>query len=324
MNTASKLKQDLEYIDSLESFQGFTGDPHQVGALYFYKKLDCLVTLAYKVSHDFFKRPHLYTNLGADKSDKDEPFSSLIAKLHAQYGTDELFPSLEQRDRIYIPIFGEGANSIASETESDFPRLRDELISAAAAFAERVYNTGEDMLRERVKTTHRPFQEYLTGLYGASLKWSADFALPNIAENIAYMILRNEGVVSVFGIDTPPIKEWPYREDSNGDKLVEAISKQLIWSDQQDEGCITRERISNLQRAALRGTEAIKSIIDYKESSGNEALDLLIKRCYTWGAALLSLNASSNSNHSLPALNNTERMIHMGNTPLYRPVNQRR
>src|SRR5438876_609648 len=76
----------------------------------------------------------------------------------------------------------------------DFPRWRDDLVSAAAAFSERVYDTGVAMLRARVQTTHRPFQEYLSGLDGASLKWSSRQSLPYLTDGSAYPILRNPGV----------------------------------------------------------------------------------------------------------------------------------
>ena len=158
---ASLTKQK---ISDLNSFNGVTGDPHQVAGLYFYSVLDCLVDLAYKVSSDFFKRPQLYLDLGPipPPANVGPTFSSILAKLHTRYGSDEFLPSAAQRDEIYLPILGRDAG-YSTDEEGDFPRLRDELIQAAAAFAERVFDTGAEMLRERVRTTHRPFREYLTG-----------------------------------------------------------------------------------------------------------------------------------------------------------------
>jgi hypothetical protein len=289
-------------ISDLNSFNKVTGDPRQVAGLYFYSVLDCLVDLAYKVSYDFFKRPHLYIDLGPAQNNPIElgstqhkgstspAFPSILAKLHAQYGSNEFLPSTAQRDEIDLPIFGRVAG-YSTDEEGDFPRLRDELNNAAATFAERVFDTGVEMLRERVRTTHRPFQEYLIGLQGDSVQWSRGFALPQLTEDVSYTILRNKGVAGVFGIDKPPRGIWPYTEDSNGDKLVEAISKQLMWTDQPQDMCITREQVSNLQRVALRGAEAIATIIDFQETLGNSDLDLLITKCYTWGAALMSLSS---------------------------------
>jgi len=279
-------------ISDLNSFNKATGDPRQVAGLYFYSVLDCLVDLAYKVSYDFFQRPHLYIDLGSTQHEASTsaPFSLILAKLHAQYGSNEFLPSTVQRNEIYLPIFGRVAG-YSTDEEGDFPRLRDELINAAAAFAERVFDTGVEMLRERVRSTHRPFQEYLIGLQGDSVQWSREFALPQLTDEVSYTILRNKGVAGVFGIDKPPSGSWPYTEDSNGDKLVEAISKQLMWTNQPKDMCITREHFSNLQRVALRGAEAIATIIDFQETLGNSDLDLLITKCYTWGATLMSVSS---------------------------------
>jgi hypothetical protein len=274
------------YIKDLQTFDQVTGDPRQVAGLYFYMLLDCLVELAYKVSKDFFKRPHLYTQLAGT--------AGVLASLHARYGSDEEVPSKEQRDAMYVPLFGEIAGSLTNDN-GDFPRLRDQLVSAAAAFSERVYDTGEDMLRARVRTTHRPFKEFLTGLHGDSLVWSKDGALSPLTKNRVYNIFRNQGVASVFGISTVPKEDWPYDQDSNADKLVEEVFKQIVWVG-QSEGALmtylTREHFSNLQRAALRGADAIATIIDYDEGKTEDDLDRLITKCYTWGSALVSLSVT--------------------------------
>jgi len=317
-------------ISDLNSFNGVTGDPRQVAGLYFYSVLDCLVDLAYTVSCDFFKRPQLYLNLERIEpvAETSEPaaetnptLASILALLHARYGSSESLPSTIQRDEIYFPIFGRGAGFLPDE-ESDFPRLRDELINAAAAYAERVFDTGVEMLRERVRTTHKPFKAYLIGLQGDSVKWSRGFALPNLTEDVSYTILRNKGVAGVFGINKPPIDDWPYTEDSNGDKLVEEISKKLMRADQPESMPITREYFSNLQRVALRGAEAIATIIDFQETEtqGNSELDLLITKCYTWGAALKSVSSRPITVQPTPAKN--EPGIANGYTTLYKPLNQ--
>lgn len=183
-----------------------TKDDRQIAGAYFYLQLDCLVAYGYQVACDFFRRPHLYTALGGQARE--------LARLRAQYGNDERVPSQEQRDKIFLPLFGQSGTGPANE-QGDFPRLRDELVDAAAAYAERVYDTGVEMLRERVRTTHRPFKDYLTGLQGDSLAWSTDEALTGVARKLAYPILRNQGVSSVFGISTAPKAQWPFAEDSN-------------------------------------------------------------------------------------------------------------
>jgi hypothetical protein len=196
----------IERIRDLESFSAQTSEPHQVAGLYFFSVLDCLVDLSYKVAHDFFDRPHLYLDLGSAQTDPKRPsIAPLLASLHAQYGTNEYLPGKAQRQQIFSALFGPAfGHGIAGD--HDFSRLRNELVNACAAFAERVYDTGVEMLRERVRSAHRSFNEYLTGLLGDSVRWSRDSAMSRLTEEVAYPILRNPGTSSVFGIARPQLE----------------------------------------------------------------------------------------------------------------------
>lgn len=268
------------------AFTPVSSKSHHVAALYFYLELDALIDCAHAVATDFFARPQLYTALG-------EPLAPRLAELYARYGTDERIPSSAQRNLIYRSVFGRAAESGASAGDGDFGRLSADLIAAAGAFAERAYDTGEVMLRERVRSAHRPLRDYLDGLGGDSLAWSSEEALAGITRDRAYPILRNAGVCAVFGISTPPRAEWPYVPDANGDKLIEEVTKQL--SGDQALPRLTREGISNRQRAALRGAEALVSVLAFNEEGSDDHLTLLITRCYTWGAALRGLAAAPSS-----------------------------
>jgi hypothetical protein len=280
-------------IASLATFEAAISEPHQVAGLYFSSALDCLIESAHDVSHDFFHRPHLYLTLG------DETVNRL-ALLHGQYGYSQLLLAKVQRHQVYCALFGPAAG-LGTDDDSDFARLRNGLVNASAAFAERVYDTGVGMLRERVLSAHRPFHEYLTGLLGDSVRWSRDAISGHLAEGVAYPILRSQGVAAVFGVQSPPRPDWPYTEDSNADKLLEEIDRQLravgpmTLSNPstsmltRERARLTRERVSNLQRVALRGAEAISATIDFDErASSDDELDELITRCYTWGSALTS------------------------------------
>ncbi|MGH8655931.1 MAG: hypothetical protein ACREYE_28805 [Gammaproteobacteria bacterium] len=242
-------------INDLESFKKVTSDPHQIAGLYFFYKLDCLIDLAYKVSHDFYDRPELFTDLAGA--------SEAIARLHARYGCDEGFLNKKQRLAIYFALFGMPASmDVLADEEGNFPNLRDELIEACATFVETKFGD-EDSLRENVRQKHRLFEEYLTGLKGDSVNWSRDNALSGLTEDVSYQILRNKGVSAVYGIATKPKNEWPYLFDSNADKLIEKVSKQLMSPEKSEKTdadgqhemykYISREEITNLQRAAIEG-----------------------------------------------------------------------
>jgi len=178
-------------IENLDSFQDVTGESGELAGLYFFSLLDCLVVLATKVAHDFFDRPHLYTTLEPEgQSATVGSLAALLARLHARDGSTERFLSAAQRAQIYRPLFGPSPGA-GQHGEHDFKSLSRELVNACAAFAERVFDSGVEMLRERVRTTHRPFKQYLTGLQGDSVQWSRNEALPQLTEEVAYAILRS-------------------------------------------------------------------------------------------------------------------------------------
>lgn len=271
-------------ITSLESFREVTEEPRQVAGLYFYQLLDCLIDLAYQISGDFRARPQLYRHLG------ERTMPLILARLNAKYGSDVDFLSKEQRSAIYLPVFGTWDEVSAPSAKDSFPRLRDDLIRAVLAFAERAVDTGIEMLRARVRTAHRPFKNYLLELHGDSVRFSTDTALAELTEKNAYPILRDQGVAAVFGLTKDRETRYPYATDPAEDLLVEQISTQLSSPGYT---VYTRDRISNLQRAALRGAEAIAAAIDFDEAdperSSTEHLELLITKIYTWGTVLESL-----------------------------------
>jgi hypothetical protein len=266
-------------VSDLESFNEVTGEGRELAGLYFYSVLDFLVDLAELVSRDFFVRPHLFLEPG------DPPVSELLAKLDARSGSDERVPSRQQRERTFGPLFGQ-VGLTSGDGSSDFARLRDELVRAATDTVQRVWESGLPALLQRVRDTTAPFQAYLAGQRGVSLSWSRREALPTITEGIAYTILRSPAVSSVYSIARPPNADFPYTEDANGDKLVEEISTYFASRDGRV-APITRERFSNIQRVALRGTEALAAIIDFAPGAPDDETQLLVGKVYSWGSALL-------------------------------------
>ena len=263
-------------INDRRSFLDTTVSPRDTAALYFFKQLDPYYESALAVARDLYIRPQLYTNVSAGTA-------QVLATLRSRCGFDEFFLSQVQRVDAYSVVFGPIGGS------GDFDKLRDDLIDAATAFSERVFDTGEDMLRERVRTAHRPLKSYLSALTGGSTDWTAHNTLDNLAENISFPILRTPEVAALFGIGTAPTSAWPYLEDSNADKLLEEIKLKIHQT-----GGLTRQEASNLQRLAVRGAEAIAAVLDYTENSANLAddiasLNVLITACYTWGAAKRAL-----------------------------------
>jgi hypothetical protein len=281
-HAAASLPVDVR-IRNLRTLGMATEGRFNVARVYFYMTLDPLIEISRQVAADFVKRPHVYTDVGGGD------VARALAALHYQYGNNEYVLSADQRRDIYLPLFGYRPGDMPVQSH-DFVLLRDQLNEAARAFAERVFSTGADMLRERVRVAHRPFQEYIEGLRGDSLNWSVE-CLDNLVNALCHPLFRNPGIAGVFGLSSPAAAEWPYLEDANGSKMVEETSRKLSKEDNPTL-LMTRERFSTLQRIALRGAEAIVAVCAFDEGQPDEQLMSLITKCYTWGSSLKDFEAS--------------------------------
>ena len=297
------LKKEVGLPRNIATFGSFLASTAEdknleIARLYYYYVLDHLVDLAYDVSLDFFYRPHLYIDAGGTET------ASRIGYLRSGYGKEFLIPNKEQRTATYWAVFGDGVGYDA--TTNDFGALRNSLLEACSAFAERVYDTGEEMLRESVVTAHRPLKAYLEGLHGDPVKLLANAVLPALTEGFCYTLYRAEGISAVFGIRPPPLPGWPYSQSAQGDKLVEAIGGHFGYAPEKP---LTFQRSSNLQRVATRGAEALAAILQFDELQGDpderkRNMNALITKCYTWAAAMNSISiqtplVSSHENRAL-------------------------
>jgi hypothetical protein len=275
------------HIHDLASFNAATtGNDLAIAGLYFFKELDDLVRLAWKIGDAFFDDPGSYQDVHG--------VGEALAQIHARYGTDERFPSDVQRDEIFHATFGSPGErtlpsgvSRAQET-GVFPARRDVLLEAARAFAMRASDTGIATLRRSFLDAEQGMRSYLHNLKGDSINWSRQNTFGTITEKIGYEILRKVG--PIFG--TPPAStEFPYDiQDANGQKLVEKIWNQLVGNEIP---ILNQSRIGNLQLAALRGTEALAMIISYPESGDPDAVDAHIDAAYGWYTALCAVKGSA-------------------------------
>jgi len=267
-------------IENLQSFLQVAAGARRLAGLYFYMKLDCLISLAREVSDDFLsKRPHLYSQL---QEKKDGGLAPVLATLKARTGTHELFPSLEQRNDIYLRYFGR-----PDDLTCKFYHVTQPLLDAAREFSKNVFdkNNSNDTLRKNVRRALLTCKRFYEGLHGAALGWHKEEVLFKLTEDYIYKILRNDGVAKVFGIAQSITDQFPYKADANASKLVEMIFNTPIREVSPNQP-ITRHFFSNLQTCALCGCEAIATIIDFKEGDPDESLDILIEKCLAWATAL--------------------------------------
>jgi hypothetical protein len=291
-------------ITDLATFEENTNGPQALAGIYAFLKLDVLVRAARKVSLDFFARPEIY------RDPEVAAVAPELAAMFARYGSHEAFLSCEQRHVIFSSIYAEeaeddppaitadslraanGARAAGNEMSAaasgmpeaanQYARERDQLLAATAAFAERVFDTGKRPLRDTVGVMIPGLRSYLSDLDHAMVRWTRDVGLRTLTEDTSYKILRNAGIARAFGLQAPSA-DWPYVEDANGTTLVAEISNRLGGLPQH----VTRQEFIDRQRVALRGAEAVATVLNVVDNDIVESpdLDLLISKCYTWYAA---------------------------------------
>lgn len=235
--------------------------------------LNCLVEIANAVSLDFIRRPQLYQQIDVVAE---------LTTLRSRYGNEENVPNTQQRKSIFTPFFGNSDGYPVSNEASPFHIARKKLVDAAIAFSERVYDTGEDMLRERVRSSIIPLQTYLKGFDGSSFNESYKHT-KHIFEDLSVKILKSPDIASIFGIQRINETSWPFEYSSNGAKLIEAITTALKLA---SEISFSQEKFVFLQRVAQEGYNALLNVMDYNPNWDDSQLNDLIKYVYAWGNSL--------------------------------------
>jgi len=264
-------------IINFDEFETSTNiDRRQLAGLYFFMVLDRLVYLAEWLSHDRLERPGKY-------SEVDDASILLLANLRSKSGKDPLFPSREEREQIYVPIFG-----TAGSASADFPRLRDSLMQAAADFANRQTGTGFDALIEGFRTALRPFKRYLDNVNGASVRFSRDPVLAELTELTAYSILRSDSMASAWGYGTEPTADWPYADEGQPSEMVDEMFEYFSarMNPDETETSTPAQGFSELQELALRGAEAIATCIDVSAAAPPDDIEDVIDKVFAWHCAM--------------------------------------
>jgi len=288
----SSYSSQLVGIMDFETFDRIAGDSHEVAGLYFYYMLDHLIEIAYSIAGDFStQRFHLFTN--------NAPSNALsLLRLNTRMGNDEIFLSKGHRHQIWNSFFGDKNDKEASNQEQyNFPVLRDTLLKAASEYVLRAeIETGGPALVSSFRLALIPFRQYVLSVQGAAAKLYRAQIFPQLTEKVVYPILRNPEVTAVYGINTAINASWPYSFDTNANKVIEEVSRQLNIVNEYGK-CFSQKKESYLETIAKRGAVAIASSVDIEpDGSSDEAVLTLINQCYAWHTALSFLSMDSTSN----------------------------
>jgi hypothetical protein len=260
--------------------------PKAIPGIYARWTLDCVVEAALAIANDYRTRYRQYRDVSGG-------VARLLADMKSKVGADPEWPNNDQRTAMTVPLIGPSDADASTEPTGPFSEGAKALRAAAIAYSERVYNTGEPMLRQAFVEAARHFHAYLTTL-GGSVVANADHDTKPIFEN-STKILSDEGVAKAFGLPAAPAHSWPVPDpiddrggaylNGDGAYLIEEVARVL----QNGKG-IAPQQFLSLQRAAAAGARTISGVLRNQQEEADPTP--LIGDAYNWATALRDWEAS--------------------------------
>lgn len=256
--------------------------------------LDCVVEAATAIAHDYRTRYRQYRAAEA-------PIAEILANMKSLIGYDPAWPNSTQRSAINSPLIGSSDGQANADSTSSFHQTALAVRTAAIAYSERVYNTGEPMLRQAFIDAARHFQAYLLTISGGVVDRARQDTQSIFIRSV--QVLTNAGVAQAFGLPPAPAGRWPLPNniaddnylDGDGAYLIEEVSRAL----QSPDGLISQQKFLTLQRASVSGARTIQRILPRDGHPGDhdnadpEIVRLLIGAAYTWATALRDLEVGT-------------------------------
>jgi hypothetical protein len=252
--------------------------------------LDCVVDAATTIAQDYRTRYRQYR-------DVPPAIAAILANMNSRVGYDPAWPNAAQRSAIYSPLIGSSDGQVNADSTSSFHQTAIGVRTAAIAYSERVYNTGEPMLRRALIEAARLFSAYLSTLSGGVVdraRQDTEFIFSSSVQ-----VLQSAQIAQAFGLPPAP-PAWPLPRqvegdehlDGNGAYLIQEVSRFLKSS----AGMTTQQQFLALQRVALSGARTIQSINNGAHNIAEQVPDL-IGAAYTWATALRDLEATTSQAH---------------------------
>lgn len=248
--------------------------------------LDCVVEAALAIANDYRTRYRQYRDVSVD-------VARLLADMKSRVGADPKWPNNDQRTAMTVPLIGPSDADTGAEPTGPFCEAARAVRAAAIAYSERVYDTGEAMLRQAFVEAARQFHAYLTTL-GGSVVANADHDTKPIFES-STKILSDEGVAKAFGLPAAPAVSWPVPDriddrggaylNGDGAYLIEEVGRVL-----QNGRGMAQQQFLALQRTAAAGARTINGVLLNQQE--DEDPRPLIGDAYSWSTALRDWEAS--------------------------------
>jgi hypothetical protein len=247
--------------------------------------LDCVVEAATAIAQDYRTRYRQYRAV-------PEAIVDILADMNSRMGYDPAWPNTAQRAAIDMPLLGSSDAQANADTTSPFHQTALTVRTAAVAYSERVYDTGEPMLRQAFIDAARHFQAYLSTLSGGVINRARQDTESIFRQSVR--VLTTAEVAQAFGVPPAPPKAWPLPDkiadddylNGDGAYLMEEVSRVL----QPPDGLITQQYCLTVQRVAVSGARTIQRILQGAHNDTDVAIVRgLIEVAYTWATALRDL-----------------------------------
>jgi hypothetical protein len=255
-----------------------------ISSMYGRWTLDCVIEAALAVAHDYVKRYRHYRDVTGGVPD-------ILSSFRSRTGSDPDWPNVAQRSAIYTPLLGGSDAKPGGDRTSTFQQSAATLREAAVAYSERVFDTGEPMLRQAFVDAARNFQAYLSTVNGGVVQDGNDRTTA-IFDN-AKQVLATAEVAKAFGLPPAPARDWPLAGVLSGDGayLIEEIARSLQPA---GVGPVSQQQFIVLQRIAHYGARTIegttKSVkAGWQPDAKNAEFLELIGNAYSWATALRAL-----------------------------------
>ena len=243
--------------------------------------LDCVIDLVTSIADDYVKRYRQYRDVPPD-------ISKLLTDFRTRTGSDPEWPNSAQRMAMLMPLVGASDKRPGADRSAPFHEISSALRSAAVAYSERVYDTGEAMLRQAFVDAARNFRAYLITLSGSVVETSR--AQTGQIFERATQVLQTKEVAQAFG-GLPPVpdKSWPLPQAGDGGEYLDGNAAFLIeeiWRAQgAANGSLKQQQFLALQRTAVAGARTIDQTLASAYEK-DDTLKEMIGNAYTWFTAL--------------------------------------
>jgi hypothetical protein len=243
--------------------------------------LDCIIEAVQAVAFDFVDRPRHYGRVPDD-------VAAVLERFRSQNGHRPDWPDLTQRTAVFSALLGPSDAAPSGDRTGQFHMASAAVRSAASAFAERAYDTGLTMLRQRFRDGLITLRAYLASLSGQVVTVGDQQTQATFARACA--VLANTEVAAVFGLAPAANQGWPLEGTFNGDGayLIEEITRVLQPA---SIGSLSERQFLVLQRVAAYGRSTIAGALDASKGwDKDDRIDAVIQSAYSWMAALRDLD----------------------------------